>query len=196
MKKSWTSSFWSLVIQDGLFLCIVSLAITEHFCPCTCAVYGAQCRKILWSDLPWRVWEVVTAWFEVAWAWALQLACTCIVWYLKNSSRLIAALVLRAMLDEIKNQYIMHELLSLDLCLLVFINNSVSSLAHTLALNQTLLHLSFISLSHTLTHSMLHLSFISLSHTHSTKCYYTCHSIILCYFYYHTSLSCTHKIAK
>ena len=168
MKKSWTSSFWSLVIQDGLFLCIVSLAITEHFCPCTCAVYGAQCRKILWSDLPWRVWEVVTAWFEVAWAWALQLACTCIVWYLKNSSRLIAALVLRAMLDEIKNQYIMHELLSLDLCLLVSINNSVSPLSHT--------H------SHSTKH--YYTCHSSLSHIHSRTQHYTCHS----------SLSLTHTL--
>lgn len=146
MNKSWTSSFWSLIIQDGLFLCIVSLAITEHFCPCTHAVYDAQCRKILWSNLPWRVWEVVTAWFEVAWAGALQLACTCIVWYLKNSSRLVAALVLRAILEEIKSQYITHELLSLDLCLLVCINNSASPLR----------------LSHT--------------HSHSTKRYDTCHS--------------------
>ena len=112
----------------------------------------------------------------------------CIVWYLKNSSRLIAALVLRAILDESKNQYITHELLSLDLCLLVCINNSVSPLTHTHTRTQPNVTTLVIHLSHTHTQINVTLLVIHLfhTHTHSTEYYYTGHSIILLFLLSHT----------
>lgn len=90
----------------------------------------------------------------MAWAGALQLACTCIVWYLKNSSRLVAALVLRAILEEIKSQYITHELLSLDLCLLVCINNSASPLRLSLTHTHTQLNVTTLVIHLSLTHTL------------------------------------------